>query len=234
MSFNTDSLGGVSVQYYYGVLGLPVTATAEEVKKAYRRMAKQHHPDIVGNSPEAVRRFQEIGQAYEYLMAAFNRPPSYPINYYNPYAPQYPHRPPPPPPQDVGFQSYTWESVKEEPSQKRPPKQQKKQAPPPEPPPEPEKPFVSVISKELLLASRLESSQEAIRRILEEKGDEKEQLAWEINLFLKEDYVVETNGGFGNFTVTSNKSGHKVSVRSAQTKQGGSFFASKLLKNPRR
>ncbi len=51
---------------YYEVLGVSRTASAEEVKKAYRRLARQYHPDI-NKSPGAEERFKEINEAYEIL-----------------------------------------------------------------------------------------------------------------------------------------------------------------------
>ncbi len=53
------------------VLGVPPTATAEELHDAYRRLIKLHHPDRNGGSPESTARFQEIQAAYEELR---NRP----------------------------------------------------------------------------------------------------------------------------------------------------------------
>lgn len=51
----------------YDLLDVPYDATADEIKKAYRRKAKEHHPDKNINDPEASKRFQEIGTAYEIL-----------------------------------------------------------------------------------------------------------------------------------------------------------------------
>lgn len=54
----------------YSILGIAPTATDEEVKKAYREMAKKNHPDLVSNLGDEVReaaekKFQEINAAYE-------------------------------------------------------------------------------------------------------------------------------------------------------------------------
>ena len=52
---------------YYKVLGVAQNATQEEIKKAYRRMAKKFHPDINKDDPAAKERFQEINEANEVL-----------------------------------------------------------------------------------------------------------------------------------------------------------------------
>ncbi|KAL5485907.1 hypothetical protein ACEPAI_6950 [Sanghuangporus weigelae] len=49
----------------YDLLEIPHNATEDEIKKAYRKKAKEHHPNI--NDPDASTRFQEIGTAYEIL-----------------------------------------------------------------------------------------------------------------------------------------------------------------------
>ena len=48
---------------YYQILGVPKTATAEDIKRAYRKLASQHHPDKGGDKA----RFQEIQEAYNIL-----------------------------------------------------------------------------------------------------------------------------------------------------------------------
>lgn len=52
---------------YYQVLGLARTATADEIKQAYRKLARKHHPDLNPNSVEAKKKFQEINEANEVL-----------------------------------------------------------------------------------------------------------------------------------------------------------------------
>ncbi len=52
---------------YYQALGVPETASADEIKKAYRKLAKQYHPDANQNDPQAAERFKEVGEAYSVL-----------------------------------------------------------------------------------------------------------------------------------------------------------------------
>ncbi|MEQ1825090.1 MAG: J domain-containing protein [Pirellula sp.] len=52
---------------YYKVLGVERTATAEEISKAYRKLARKHHPDLNPDDKNAKKRFQEIQQAYDCL-----------------------------------------------------------------------------------------------------------------------------------------------------------------------
>jgi DnaJ domain len=54
---------------YYGILGLRSDATLSDVKKAYRKLARQHHPDRNNADPGAIDRFRRITEAYEYLSA---------------------------------------------------------------------------------------------------------------------------------------------------------------------
>jgi molecular chaperone DnaJ len=49
---------------YYATLGVTPTATQEEIKKQYRRLAKQYHPDANKNDPKSAERFKEISEAY--------------------------------------------------------------------------------------------------------------------------------------------------------------------------
>ncbi len=52
---------------YYDVLGIARNATDDEIKRAYRAMARKHHPDSNPDDPEAESRFKEITIAYEVL-----------------------------------------------------------------------------------------------------------------------------------------------------------------------
>lgn len=52
---------------YYRSLGVQPGATAEELKKAYRGLAKKYHPDLHPGDKEAEARFKEINEAYETL-----------------------------------------------------------------------------------------------------------------------------------------------------------------------
>ncbi|MGH2807094.1 MAG: molecular chaperone DnaJ [Actinomycetota bacterium] len=52
---------------YYATLGVSRDASADEIKRAYRRLARQHHPDANQHDPEAEERFKEVSAAYETL-----------------------------------------------------------------------------------------------------------------------------------------------------------------------
>lgn len=54
---------------YYSILGLPKTASKDDVKKAYKKLAKKWHPDKNPNSQEeATRKFKEVSEAYQILV----------------------------------------------------------------------------------------------------------------------------------------------------------------------
>jgi len=52
---------------YYKTLGINKTASTEDIKKAYRKMARKYHPDINPNDKEAQKKFQQINEANEVL-----------------------------------------------------------------------------------------------------------------------------------------------------------------------
>ncbi|HIK55378.1 MAG TPA: J domain-containing protein [Synechococcales cyanobacterium M55_K2018_004] len=52
---------------YYQLLGITKDATAEDIKRAYRKLARQYHPDLNPGNKEAEEKFKDIGEAYEVL-----------------------------------------------------------------------------------------------------------------------------------------------------------------------
>lgn len=52
---------------YYKILGISKDATQEDIKKAYRKLARKYHPDLNKNNPNAQEKFQEINEANEVL-----------------------------------------------------------------------------------------------------------------------------------------------------------------------
>lgn len=58
---------------YYKVLGVDKSATETEIKKAYRKLARKHHPDLNPDNKEAEQKFKEINEANEVLSHAENR-----------------------------------------------------------------------------------------------------------------------------------------------------------------
>jgi curved DNA-binding protein len=58
---------------YYKVLGVPRTASQEDIKKAFRKLARQYHPDVAKDKKGAEEKFKEINEAYEVLGDPQNR-----------------------------------------------------------------------------------------------------------------------------------------------------------------
>ena len=58
---------------YYAVLGVRRDASQEEIKKAFRRLARELHPDVNRHDPEAEEKFKEAAEAYEILSDADRR-----------------------------------------------------------------------------------------------------------------------------------------------------------------
>lgn len=59
----------MSVQYkdYYSVLGVPRTASEADLKKAFRKLAREYHPDVAKDKKRAEEKFKEVNEAYEVL-----------------------------------------------------------------------------------------------------------------------------------------------------------------------
>jgi len=90
---------------YYQILQVPRTANADQIKQAYRRLARQHHPDLHPEKEKEThtRRMQEINEAYAVLGSPENRAK------YDQYGEHWKEGPPPaqPPPQGGGENVYS-------------------------------------------------------------------------------------------------------------------------------
>src|ERR1700722_2828125 len=58
---------------FYAVLGVSATASQDEIKKQYRKLAKRYHPDANASDPKAAERFKEVSEAYTVLGDAEKR-----------------------------------------------------------------------------------------------------------------------------------------------------------------
>lgn len=58
---------------YYKILGIAKNASMDDIKKAYRRLARKYHPDVNPNDKDAVQRFKEVNEANEVLSNPENR-----------------------------------------------------------------------------------------------------------------------------------------------------------------
>ena len=63
----------VDFKDYYSVLGVPRTASETEIKKAFRKLARQYHPDTAKDKKAAEEKFKEINEAYEVLSDSVKR-----------------------------------------------------------------------------------------------------------------------------------------------------------------
>src|SRR6185436_8611583 len=63
------------VQYkdYYKTLGVPRTASDAEIKRAFRKLAREYHPDVAKDKKQAEEKFKEVNEAYEVLGDAAKR-----------------------------------------------------------------------------------------------------------------------------------------------------------------
>src|ERR1700680_1375632 len=57
----------VKFKDYYDVLGIPRTATEDQIRSEYRKLARKHHPDVNPGDKSAEDKFKEINEAYEVL-----------------------------------------------------------------------------------------------------------------------------------------------------------------------
>ena len=57
----------VKFRDYYEVLGVPRSASAEDIRKAYRKLARRYHPDVNRDDKSAEEQFKEINEAYQVL-----------------------------------------------------------------------------------------------------------------------------------------------------------------------
>ena len=66
-------LWGIAMANYYETLGVDRSADAKAIRQAYRRLARQHHPDVNSGDPESAERFKAVNAAYEVLSDADKR-----------------------------------------------------------------------------------------------------------------------------------------------------------------
>src|SRR5579863_10427936 len=63
----------VEFKDYYKVLGVERTASGDDIRKAFRKLARQYHPDVAKDKKRAEEKFKEINEAYEVLGDAEKR-----------------------------------------------------------------------------------------------------------------------------------------------------------------
>ena len=57
----------ITFQNYYEVLGVPRTASADDIKQAFRKLARLYHPDVAKDKVAGEAKFKQINEAYEVL-----------------------------------------------------------------------------------------------------------------------------------------------------------------------
>src|SRR5215467_13473979 len=64
-----SKIASMAVKYkdYYETLGVPRNASAADIKKAFRKLAREYHPDVAKNKKQAEEKFKEVNEAYEVL-----------------------------------------------------------------------------------------------------------------------------------------------------------------------
>ncbi|MGD0013373.1 MAG: molecular chaperone DnaJ [Bryobacteraceae bacterium] len=77
-----------TAQDYYQALGVSRKATAEEIRKAYRRLARKHHPDLNPGDKSAEERFKRVQEAYDVLSDAKKRQMYDQFGFYSEHGPQ--------------------------------------------------------------------------------------------------------------------------------------------------
>jgi len=69
---------------YYDILGVPETANAEEIKKAYRKLSLKYHPDKNPGKPECIEMFQKVSEAFDILRDS-SKKQEYDMTHNNPF-----------------------------------------------------------------------------------------------------------------------------------------------------